>query len=128
MYQTRKQVSMVLVVGAIGLLIMLGTKNSDSSAEEKRQTQSTTTVCDEDTGSCEVSFCDDRLPCETSSIPNPSNTEPMIEDNGEEARTPQESHPEEERSGHYTSNSEPDDKVPLGFIPWLIEGQMVLSR
>jgi hypothetical protein len=121
MYETRKQVSMVLVVGAIGFLIMSSTKNSDSLAEKKRQAQSTTTVCDEDTGSCEVSVCDDGLPCETSSIPNPSNTEPMIEDNGEEARTPQESHPEEERSGDYTSNSEPDDNVPLGYIPWMIE-------
>jgi hypothetical protein len=115
MYQTRKQVSMVLVVGAIGFLIMLGTKNSDSLAEDKRQAQSTTTVCDEDTGSCEVSVCDDRLACETSSIPNPSNTEPMTEDNGEE------SHPEEERSGDSTSNSEPDNNVPLGYIPWMIE-------
>jgi hypothetical protein len=72
---------MVLAVGAIGLLLMLGAKNSDSLAEEKRQAQSTTTVCDEDTESCEVSVCDDRPPCETSSIPNPSNTEPLIEDN-----------------------------------------------
>ena len=85
MYQTRKQVSMVLVVGAIGFLIMLGTKNSDSVAEEKRQAQSTTTVCDEDSGSCEVSVCDNKLLCEASSIPNPSNTEPMTEDNAEES-------------------------------------------
>jgi hypothetical protein len=55
MDQTRKQVSMVLVVGTIGLLLMLGAKNSDALAEEKRQAQSTTTVCDEDTGSCEIS-------------------------------------------------------------------------
>jgi hypothetical protein len=115
MYQTSKQVPMVLVVGAIGFLIMLGTKNSDSVAEEKRQAQSTTTVCDEDSGSCEASVCDNKLLCEKSSIPNPSNTEPMTEDNGEE------SHPEEERSGDYKYNSEPDDNVPLGYIPWMIE-------
>ena len=110
MDQTRKQVSMVL---------MLRAKNSDALAEEKRQAQSTTTVCDEDTGSCEISVCDDKLLCETSSIPNPSDTEPLIEDDVEE-RTPK-THPQKEQSGDYTSNSEPDDNVSLGYIPWMIE-------
>jgi hypothetical protein len=61
------------------------------------------------------------LLCETSSIPNPSDAEPLIEDNGEEERIPQESNLEEERSGDYSPNSEPYDNVPLGYIPWLIE-------
>jgi hypothetical protein len=121
MDQTRKQVSMVLVVGTIGLLLMLGAKNSDALAEEKRQAQSTTTVCDEDTGSCEISVCDDKLLCETSSIPNPSDTEPLIEDDVEEERTTQKTHPEKERSGEYAPNSESDYNVPLGYIPWLME-------
>lgn len=77
---------------------MLGAKNSDTLAEEKRQAQSSTTVCDEDTGSCEMSVCDNKLLCETLSIPKPSDTEPLIGDDGE-----------------------PDDDVPLGYIPWLIE-------
>lgn len=110
MYQTRKQVSMVLVVGALGLLLTLSAKNSDSLAEEKRQAQSTTTVCDEDTGSCEISVCDNKLLCETSSIPNPSDTEPLMGDDGEE-----------KQSGEYQPNSEPDDDVPLGYIPWWME-------
>ena len=96
MCQTRKQVSMVLVVGALGLLLTLSAKNSDSLAEEKRQAQSTTTVCDEDTGSCEISVCDNKLLCETSSIPNPSDTEPLMGDDGEE-----------KQSGEYQPNSEP---------------------
>ena len=86
MDQTRKQVSMVL---------MLRAKNSDALAEEKRQAQSTTTVCDEDTSSCEVSVCDNKFSCETSSIPNPGDSEPLIGNDGEE-RTPQKTHPEEE--------------------------------
>lgn len=110
MYQTRKHVSMVLVVGAVGLLLMLSAKNSDALAEEKRQAQSTTTVCDEDTGSCEISVCDNKLLCETSSIPNPSDTEPLMGNDGEE-----------KQSGEYAPNSEPDDDVPLGYIPWWME-------
>jgi hypothetical protein len=121
MDQTRKQVSMVLVVGTIGLLLMLGAKNSNALAEEKRQAQSTMTVCDEDTGSCEISVCDDKLSCETSSIPNPSDTEPLIEDDVEEERTPQKTHPEKERSGEYAPNSESDYNVPLGYVLWLME-------
>jgi hypothetical protein len=112
---------MVLVVGTIGLLLMLGAKYSDAFAEEKRQAQSTTTVCDEDTGSCEISVCDDKLSCETSSIPNQGDTEPLIGDDGEEERTPQKTHPDEERSGENAPNTEPKDNVPLGYIPWLME-------
>jgi hypothetical protein len=112
---------MVLVVGTIGLLLMLGAKYSDALAEEKRQAQSTTTVCDEDTGSCEISVCDDKLSCETSSISNPGDTEPLIGDDGEEERTPQKTHPDEERSGENTPNTEPKDNVPLGYIPWLMD-------
>jgi hypothetical protein len=103
MYQTRKQVSMVLVVGAIGLLLMLGAENSDALAEEKKQAQSTTTVCDEDTGSCEISVCDNKLLCETSSIPNPSDTEPLIGDDGEDEGTLQETPPEKKQSDQYAS-------------------------
>jgi hypothetical protein len=110
MYQTRKHVSMVLVVGTVGLLLMLSAKNSDALAEEKRQAQSTTTVCDEDTGSCEISVCDNKLLCETSSIPNPSDTEPLMGNDGEE-----------KQSGEHAPNSEPDDDVPLGYIPWWME-------
>src|SRR5918999_5427292 len=121
MDQTRKQVSMLFVVGTIGLLLMLGAEYSDALAEEKRQAQSTTTVCDEDTGSCEISVCDDKLLCETSSIPNPSDTEPLIGDDGEDEGTLQETHPEEKQSGMYAPNSEPDDDVPLGYIPWWME-------
>lgn len=121
MYHTRKQVSAVLVVGAIGLLLMLSAKNSDALAEEKRQAQSTTTVCDEDTGSCEISVCDNKLLCETSSLPNPSDTEPLIGDDGEDAGTLQETHPEKKQSNEYAPNSEPDDDVPLGYIPWWME-------
>ena len=120
MLHTRKQVSAVLVVGAIGLLLMLSAKNSDALAEEKRQAQSTTTVCDEDTGSCEISVCDNKLLCETSSIPNTSATEP-IGDDGEDEGTLQETHPEEKQSGEFAPNSEPDDDVPLGYIPWWME-------
>jgi hypothetical protein len=50
MDQTKKHVSTVMMVGAIGH--MLGAKDSDALAEEKRQAQSTTTVCDEDTNYC----------------------------------------------------------------------------
>ena len=89
---------------------MLSAKNSDALAEEKRQAQSTTTVCDEDTGSCEISVCDNKLLCETSSIPNPSDTEPLMGDDGEE-----------KHSGEHAPNSEPDDDVPLGYIPWWME-------
>jgi hypothetical protein len=89
MDQTRKQVSMVLAVMTIGLLLTLGAKNSDALVEEKRQAQSTTTVCDEDTESCKISVCDNKLPCEASSIPNPIDTESLIEDDGEEDRSPQ---------------------------------------
>jgi hypothetical protein len=121
MDQTIKQVSMVLVVGTIGLLLMLGAEYSDALAEEKRQAQSTTTVCDEDTGSCEISVCDDKLFCETSSIPDPSDTEPLIGDDREEEKTPQKTNPDEERSGEKTPNTEPNDNVPLGYIPWLME-------
>src|SRR5918999_6522528 len=117
MDQTRKQVSMLFVVGTIGLLLMLGAEYSDALAEEKRQAQSTTTVCDEDTGSCEISVCDDKLFCETSSIPNPSDTEPLIGDDREEEKNPQDTNPDEERSGENV----PNDNVPLGYIPWLIE-------
>jgi hypothetical protein len=105
MYQTRKQVSMVLVVGAVGPLLMLSAKNSDALAEEKRQAQSITTVCDEDTGSCEISVCENMLLCETSSIPNPSDTEPLIGDDGEVEGTLQETHPEKKLSGEYAPNS-----------------------
>jgi hypothetical protein len=91
-------------------------------AEEKRPAQSTTTVCDEDTGSCEISVCDNKLLCETSSIPNPSDTEPLIGYDGEDEGTQQETPPEKEQSGEYAaSNSEPDDDVPLGYIPWWME-------
>src|SRR5918997_952771 len=121
MDQTRKQVSMLFVVGTIGLLLMLGAEYSDALAEEKRQAQSTTTVCDDDTGSCEISVCDDKLLCETSSIPNPSDTEPLIGDDREEEKTPQDTNPDEERSGMNTPNTVPNDNVPLGYIPWLIE-------
>src|ERR687895_2587847 len=121
MDQTRKKVSMVLAVWTIGLLLMLGAKNSDALAEEKGQAQSTTTVCDEDTESCEISVCDNKLPCETSGIPKPVDTEPLIENDGEEDRSSQKTHPEEERSGDYTPNSEPEDNVPLVYIPWLME-------
>ena len=73
-------------------------------------------MSDEDTGSCQISVCDNKLSCETSRIPNPGNTEPLIGDDGEE-RTAQKTHPEEERSGEDTPNSEPNDNVPIGYIP-----------
>ena len=54
-------------------------------------------------------------------IPNPSDTEPLIKDDVEEERTPQKTHPEKERSGQYAPKSEPNDNVPIGYIPWLME-------
>lgn len=97
----------ITAVAAIGIFLILGAIHSDSSAEEKRQAQSTTTVCNEDSESCEVLICSNENPCETSNSPNPSNTESSIEDN-EEATPQQDPDLEEQQPEEYPLNSETD--------------------
>ena len=115
-----------LAIAAIGIFLILGAIHSDSLAEEKRQAQSTTTVCNEDTESCEVSICSDENPCETSNTPSPSKSESSVEDN-EESLPQQEPDPEEQQLEEYPHNTERDSKFQSEENKDLIERLLGLS-
>ena len=120
MDRTRKQVSMVLTVGTIGLLLMLAPKIPMPWLWRKGKGNQLRLCVTKILVLAKYRFVTISFFCETSSIPNPSDTEPLIEDDVEE-RTPQKTHREKEGSGEYAPNSEPNDNVPLGHIPWLME-------
>ena len=92
-------------IAVLGIFLILGAMHSSSFAEEKRQAQSTTTVCNEDTESCEVSICSNENPCETSNAQSPSKTESSMEDN-EESLPQQEPDQEERQLEEYPPNTE----------------------
>jgi hypothetical protein len=100
----------IIAVAAIGIFLILGATHSNSLAEEKRQAQSTTTVCNEESESCEVSICSNENPCKTSNSPNPSNTESSMEDN--EVRPQQDPDLEEQQPEAYPPNTETHTDFP----------------
>lgn len=103
-----------LAIAALGIFLILGAIHSDSLAEERRQAQSTTTVCNEDTESCETSICSNEIPCVTSNTPSPSNTESSMEGN-EEAMPQQDLAPEEQQLEEYPPNTKRDSEFqPIG--------------
>jgi hypothetical protein len=115
-----------LAIAAIGIFLILGAIHSDSLAEEKRQAQSTTTVCNEDTESCEVSICSNENPCETSNTPIPSKAESSMEDN-EESLPQKEPDPEEQQLEGYPPNTERDSNFQSEENKDLIERLLGLS-
>jgi hypothetical protein len=115
-----------LAIGALGIFLILGAMHSSSLAEEKRQAQSTTTVCNEDTESCEVLICSNENPCETSNTRSPSKTESSIEDN-EKSLPPQEPNQEKQQLEKYPPNTERESNFQSEENKHLIERLLRLS-
>lgn len=116
-----------VALAAIGVFLISGAVQANSLAEEKRQAQSTTTVCDEDTESCEVSICNNNNPCETSDTPNPSNTE-LSSENSEEALPEQEQDLEDQQPIENLPDTESDNVIQSEVNKDLVKRLLGLSN
>jgi hypothetical protein len=104
---------------ALGILIISGMYFANSVAEAKRQSQSTTTLCDEETGTCNTTVCIEGHPCKSSQTP-PYNTEPNLEDLAN-------MRPVEEQQPSDPKEDENDDKPETnrGFIEELLKNPLL---
>lgn len=64
-----RQLSISIIMLMAGIFLITGLVFPSSLVEGKRQSQSTTTMCDDDTGSCSTIICTEGQPCQTSHSP-----------------------------------------------------------
>jgi type IV secretory pathway VirB10-like protein len=89
-----RQTSISLIVLAAGLFLVTGLLFPGSSAADRRQSQSSTTVCDDETGTCTTTICADGQPCHSTTNPPlgtaspPSSSTPMTQEPTEERELP----------------------------------------
>ena len=64
-----RQLSISIIMLMAGIFLITGLVFPSSLVEGKRQSQSTTTMCNDDTGSCSTTICTEGQPCQTSHSP-----------------------------------------------------------
>jgi hypothetical protein len=64
-----RQLSISIIMLMAGIFLISGLVFPSSLVEGKRQSQSTTTMCNDDTGSCSTIICTEGQPCQTSHSP-----------------------------------------------------------
>jgi hypothetical protein len=64
-----RQLSISIIMLMAGIFLISGLVFPSSLVEGKRQSQSTTTMCNDDTGSCSTIICTEGKPCQTSHSP-----------------------------------------------------------
>jgi hypothetical protein len=64
-----KQLSISIIMLMAGIFLITGLVFPSSQVEGKRQSQSTTTMCNDDAGSCSTIICTEGQPCQTSHSP-----------------------------------------------------------
>ena len=103
----------------LGILMISGMYYLNSVAEAKRQSQSTTTLCDEETGTCNTTVCIEGHPCKSSQT-LASNTEPNLEDLSN-------LRPVEEQQPADPKKDENEDKPEAnrGFIEGLLDNPLL---
>lgn len=84
-----------------GIFLITGLVFPSSLVEGKRQSQSTTTMCNDETGSCSTIICAEGQPCQTSHSPPRGNILPPPAESGttmpvKEQQPIEERHPVEE--------------------------------
>jgi hypothetical protein len=64
-----RQLLISIIMLMAGIFLISGLVFPSSLVEGKRQSQSTTTMCNDDTGSCSTIICTEGQPCQTSHSP-----------------------------------------------------------
>ena len=64
-----RQLSISIIMVMAGIFLITGLVFPSSFVEGKRQSQSTTTMCNDDAGSCSTIICTEGQPCQTSHSP-----------------------------------------------------------
>jgi type IV secretory pathway VirB10-like protein len=73
-----RQTSISLIVLAAGLFLVTGLLFPGSSTAERRQSQSSTTVCNDETGTCTTTICADGQPCHSTTNPPLGTASPLV--------------------------------------------------
>jgi hypothetical protein len=120
-----RKAAVLSAILVLGLLIISGMYFSNSVAEAKRQSQSTTTICDEETDTCNTTVCIEGYPCKSSQTP-PYNTEPNLEELAN-MRPVEEQQPVGEQQPSDPKEDENDDKpeTTRGLIEELLENPLL---
>ena len=93
-----RQLLISIIMLMAGIFLISGLVFPSSLVEGKRQSQSTTTMCNDDTGSCSTIICIEGQPCQTSHSP-PRGKMPVKEQQPLAQQQPiEELHPLEEQS------------------------------
>jgi hypothetical protein len=64
-----RQLSISMIILMAGIFLITGLVFPTSLVEGKRQSQSTTTMCNDETGACSTIICTEGQPCQTSHSP-----------------------------------------------------------
>lgn len=96
-----RQISISIIMLMAGIFLITGLVFPSSLVEGKRQSQSTTTMCNDETGSCSTIICAEGQPCQTSHSPPRGNILPPPAESGttmpvKEQQPIEERHPVEE--------------------------------
>lgn len=77
-----RQISISIIMLMAGIFLITGLVFPSSLVEGKRQSQSTTTMCNDETGSCSTIICAEGQPCQTSHSPPRGNILPPPAESG----------------------------------------------
>ena len=123
----RRKAAVLSAILVLGILMLSGMYLSNSTAEAKRQSQSTTTLCDEETGTCNTTVCVEGHPCKSSQTP-PSNMEPNLEDLANMRPFEEQQQPSEEQqqpSDPKEDENEDKQETNRGFVEELLDNPLL---
>lgn len=122
----RRKAAVLSAILVLGILMISGMYFSNSVAEAKRQSQSTTTLCDEETGTCNTTVCIEGHPCKSSET-LASNMEPNLEDLAN-MRPVEEQQPvkkQQQPSDPKEDENEDKPEADRGFIEELLDNPLL---